>query len=171
MRISEQGKDFIKSFEGCKLEAYHGAADRPGLYTIGYGHTGKVQKGQKITQAEADRLFSNDVAPIEKQLTADVTNVSQHQFDALVSFCFNLGVSAYMGSTLRRKLKAGDMLGAAAEFPKWCRANGKVVAGLQRRRDAERRLFLQAGAADIAALLLGMMMAGAAVLVAMIFVM
>ena len=68
MKLSKQGIDFIKSFEGCRLEAYHGAADRPGLYTIGYGHTGKVQKGQKITQAEADRLFSNDVAPIEKQL-------------------------------------------------------------------------------------------------------
>ena len=58
MKLSKQGADFIKSFEGCRLEAYHGAADRPGLYTIGYGHTGKVQKGQKITQAEADRLFS-----------------------------------------------------------------------------------------------------------------
>ena len=165
MRISKQGADFIKSFEGCRLEAYHGAADRPGLYTIGYGHTGKVQKGQKITQAEADRLLSNDVAPIEKQLTADVPNVSQHQFDALVSFCFNLGVSAYMGSTLRRKLKAGDRLGAAEEFPKWCRANGKVVAGLQRRRNAERAMFLQSGFVDLAVIMVIFMVMGIVLLI------
>ena len=124
-----------------------------------------MQKGQKITQAEADRLFSNDVAPIEKQLTADVPNVSQHQFDALVSFCFNLGVSAYMGSTLRRKLKAGDKLGAAAEFPKWCRANGKVVAGLQRRRNAERAMFLQSGFVDLAVIMVIFMVMGIVLLV------
>ena len=165
MKLSKQGADFIKSFEGCRLEAYHGAADRSGLYTIGYGHIGKVQKGQKITQAEADRLFSNDVAPIEKQLTADVPNVSQHQFDALVSFCFNLGVSAYMGSTLRRKLKAGDKLGAANEFPKWCRANGKVVAGLQRRRNAERAMFLQSGFVDLAVIMVIFMVMGIVLLI------
>lgn len=165
MKLSKQGADFIKSFEGCRLEAYHGAADRSGLYTIGYGHIGKVQKGQKITQAEADRLFSNDVAPIEKQLTADVPNVSQHQFDALVSFCFNLGVSAYMGSTLRRKLKAGDIPGAAAEFPKWCRANGKVVAGLQRRRNAERAMFLQSGFVDLAVIMVIFMVMGIVLLI------
>ena len=119
-----------------------------------------MQKGQKITRAEADRLFSNAVAPIEKQLTADVPNVSQHQFDALVSFCFNLGVSAYMGSTLRRKLKAGDKLGAANEFPKWCRANGKVVAGLQRRRNAERAMFLQSGFVDLAVVMVIFMVIG-----------
>ena len=160
MKLSKQGADFIKSFEGCRLEAYHGAADRPGLYTIGYGHTGKVQKGQKITQAEADRLFSNDVAPIEKQLTADVPNVSQHQCDELVSFCFNLGVSAYMGSTLRRKLKAGDKLGAANEFPRWCHAGGVVMNGLKRRRNAERAMFLQSGFVDLAVIMVIFMVIG-----------
>ena len=165
MKLSKQGAEFIKSFEGCRLAAYHGAAARPGLYTIGYGHTGKVQKGQKITQAEADKLFSNDLAPIEKQLPADVPNVSQHQFDALVSFCFNLGVSAYMGSTLRRKLKAGDKLGAAAEFSKWCRANGKVVTGLQRRRNAERAMFLLSGFVDLAVIMVIFIVLGFVMLV------
>ena len=165
MKLSKQGADFIKSFEGCRLEAYHGAADRPGLYTIGYGHTGKVQKGQKITQAEADRLFSNDVAPIEKQLTADVPNVSQRQFDALVSFCFNLGVSAYMGSTLRRKLKAGDKLGAANEFPRWCHAGGVVMNGLKRRRNAERAMFLQSGFVDLAVIMVIFMVMGIVLLI------
>lgn len=165
MRLSKQGADFIKSFEGCRLEAYHVVVDRPGLYTIGYGHTGKVQKGQKITQAEADRLFSNDVAPIEKQLTADVPNVSQHQFDALVSFCFNLGVSAYMGSTLRRKLKAGDKLGAANEFPRWCHAGGVVMNGLKRRRNAERAMFLQSGFVDLAVIMVIFMVMGIVLLI------
>ena len=165
MRISKQGADFIKSFEGCRLEAYHGAADRPGLYTIGYGHTGKVQKGQKITQAEADKLFSNDIAPIERQLNADTPHLTQGEFDALCSFCFNLGVRAYMGSTLRRKLKAGDRLGAANEFPKWCRANGKVVAGLQRRRNAERAMFLQSGFVDLAVIMVIFMVMGIVLLV------
>lgn len=165
MKLSERGADFIKSFEGCRLEAYHGAADRPGLYTIGYGHTGKVQKGQKITQAEADRLFSNDIAPIEKQLTADVPNVSQHQFDALCSFCFNLGVRAYMGSTLRRKLKAGDKLGAANEFPRWCHAGGVIMNGLKRRRNAERAMFLQSGFVDLAVIMVIFMVMGIVLLI------
>ena len=165
VKLSKQGADFIKSFEGCRLEAYHGAADRPGLYTIGYGHTGEVQEGQKRTQAGGGRLFGDDVAPIERQRAADVPDVSQRQFDALVSFCFNLGVSAYMGSTLRRKLKAGDMLGAANEFPKWCRANGKVVAGLQRRRNAERAMFLQSGFVDLAVIMVIFMVMGIVLLV------
>ena len=173
MKISKQGLDFIKSFEGLRLQSYW---DKDGkVWTIGWGHTRGVKKGQVITKEQAEQFILDDLAPIEKHLSADLAsdNVTQHEFDALCSFCFNLkdGIRQYMGSTLRRKLKAGDKLGAAAEFSKWCRANGKVVAGLQRRRDAERRLFLQGGAADIAALLLGAMMAGAAVLVAMIFVM
>ena len=84
---------------------------------------------------------------------------------------FNVKRESYLSSTLRRKLKAGDKMGAAGEFKRWIYSNHKIAPGLITRRDAERRLFLQSGAADIAALMVGAMMAGAAVLVAMIFVM
>ena len=171
MRISEQGLDLIKSFEGLRLQSYWDA--NGGVWTIGWGHTKGVKRGQVITRADAERFIRDDLAPIERHLTADLgeDSVLQCQFDALCSFCFNLGIRQYNNSTLRRKLKAGDYKGAANEFPRWCHSGGKVLPGLVRRREVERRLFLQSGAADIAALLLGVMMAGAAVLVAMIFVM
>ena len=173
MRISEQGKDFIKSFEGLRLKAYW---DKDGkVWTIGWGHTRGVKQGMVITKAQAEQFLADDLAPIERHLTADLgeDGVLQCQFDALCSWIFNLrdGIRQYNSSTLRRKLKAGDYKGAADELPKWCHSGGKVLPGLVRRREAERRMFLQSGAADIAALLLGAMTAGAAVLVAMIFVM
>ena len=173
MRISEQGKDFIKSFEGLRLKAYW---DKDGKEcTIGRGHTRCVQQGMVITKAQAEQFLADDLAPIEKHLSADLENggIAQCQFDALCSWIFNLrdGIRQYNTSTLRRKLKAGDYKGAANEFPRWCHSGGKVLSGLVTRRAAERKMFLQGGAADIAALLLGAMMAGAAVLVAMIFVM
>ena len=173
MRISEQGKDFIKSFEGLRLKAYW---DKDGkVWTIGWGHTKGVKQGMVITKAQAEQFLADDLAPIEKHLSADLENegIAQCQFDALCSWIFNLrdGIRQYNTSTLRRKLKAGDYKGAANEFPRWCHSGGKVLSGLVTRRAAERKMFLQGGAADIAALLLGAMMAGAAVLVAMIFVM
>ena len=173
MRISEQGKDFIKSFEGLRLKAYW---DKDGkVWTIGWGHTRGVKQGMVITKAQAEQFLADDLAPIERHLTADLgeDGVLQCQFDALCSWIFNLrdGIRQYNTSTLRRKLKAGDYEGAANEFPRWGHSGGKVLPGLVTRRAAERKMFLQAGAADIAALLLGVMMAGAAVLVAMIFMM
>ena len=172
MRISEEGKQLIRDFEGLRLSAYRAAV---GVLPNGYGHPGGVRPGPGITRAEAEKLLSADLEPIERQLTADLgeDGVLQCQFDALCSWIFNLrdGIRQYNTSTLRRKLKAGDYKGAADEFPRWCHSGGKVLSGLVTRRAAERKMFLQSGAADIAALLLGMMMAGAAVLVAMIFVM
>ena len=170
MRISEEGKQLIRDFEGLRLSAYR---DAVGVLTIGYGHTRGVRPGQVITRAEAEKLLSADLEPIERQLTADLgeDGVLQCQFDALCSFCFNLGIGAYMHSTLRKYVKAGRDADADKEFGKWVHAGGRVLPGLVRRRKAERKMFLQGGAADIAALLLGAMMAGAAVLVAMIFVM
>ena len=170
MRISEEGKQLIRDFEGLRLSAYR---DAVGVLTIGYGHTRGVRPGQTITHREAELLLSADLEPIERQLTADLgeDGVLQCQFDALCSFCFNLGIGAYMHSTLRKYVKAGRDADADKEFGKWVHAGGKVLPGLVTRRAAERKMFLQGGAADIAALLLGAMMAGAAVLVAMIFVM
>ena len=166
MRISEQGKDFIKSFEGLRLKAYW---DKDGkVWTIGWGHTRGVKQGMVITKAQAEQFLRDDLAPIERHLTADLgeDGVLQCQFDALCSWIFNLrdGIRQYNTSTLRRKLKAGDYKGAANEFPRWCHSGGKVLPGLVTRRAAEQKMFLQGGAADIAALLLAMMV-GAAVLV------
>ena len=173
MRLSQNGVNFIKSFEGLRLKAYW---DKDGkVWTIGWGHTRGVKQGMVITKAQAEQFLADDLAPIERHLTADLgeDGVLQCQFDALCSWIFNLrdGIRQYNTSTLRRKLKAGDCEGAANEFPRWCHSGGKVLPGLVTRRAAERKMFLQVGAADIAALLLGAMMAGAAVLVAMIFMM
>ena len=167
MRISEQGKDFIKSFEGLRLKAYW---DKDGkVWTIGWGHTRGVKQGMVITKAQAEQFLADDLAPIERHLTADLgeDGVLQCQFDALCSFCFNIkdGIRQYMRSTLRRKLKAGDKLGAANEFPRWCHADGVVMNGLKRRRNAERAMFLQSGFVDLAVIMVIFMVMGIVLLI------
>ena len=167
MRISEQGLDFIKSFEGLRLQSYW---DKDGkVWTIGWGHTRGVKKGQVITKEQAEQFILDDLAPIEKHLSADLANdnVPQHEYDALCSFCFYIrdGIRQYMKSTLRRKLKAGDKLGAANEFPRWCHAGGVVMNGLKRRRNAERAMFLQSGFVDLAVIMVIFMAMGFVMLV------
>ena len=177
LQCSQKGIDLIQSFEGFSLTAYHGKCDRAGLYTIGWGHARGVRPGDKITLEQAEKLLGDDIRDAENVVNLDYVSgrdkplVTQSQFDALVSFVFNVKRESYLGSTLRRKLKAGDKMGAAGEFKRWIYSDHKIAPGLIPRRDAERRLFLQGGAADIAALLLGVMMAGSAVLVAMLFMM
>lgn len=148
MRISEQGLDLIKSFEGLRLSAYR---DAVGVLTIGYGHTRGVRLGQIITRGEAELLLSADLEPIERQLTADLgeDGVLQCQFDALCSFCFNLGIGAYMRSTLRKYVKAGRDADADREFGRWVHAGGRVLPGLVRRRRAEAELYAQAGGVTV----------------------
>lgn len=141
MKISQKGIDLIKSFEGLELKAYQ---DVVGVWTIGYGSTGShVKPGMVITPKEAEDLLRKDVARFEacvdKQVSVPLT---QNQFDALVSFAFNLGCGNLASSTLLRKLNAKDYKGASLEFVKWNRAGGKVLAGLTRRREAEKALFL-----------------------------
>ena len=177
MKCSIKGREMIKSFEALSLKAYHGKTDRAGVWTIGWGHTRGVKPGDVITRDKAEELFTADLEPVERTLNADLVTgrlrplVNQDQFDALCSFVFNEGSGHYLDSTLRRKIKQGDIMGAAGEFKRWIYSNHKIAPGLITRRDAERRLFLQSGAADIAALMLGAMLAGCATLVAMIFVM
>lgn len=177
MKCSIKGREMIKSFEDLSLKAYHGKADRAGVWTIGWGHTRGVKPGDVITREKAEELLNADLEPVERTLNADLVTgrprplVNQDQFDALCSFVFNEGSGHYLDSTLRRKIKQGDIMGAAGEFKRWIYADHKIAPGLIPRRDAERRLFLQSGAADIAALLLGVMMAGSAALVAMLFMM
>lgn len=133
------GKDLIKEFEGCKLKAYLCPA---GVPTIGYGHTYGVKMGRTITQKDADTLLDVDYADFERKVLALLkVKVTDNQLGALVSFAYNLGVGALQKSTLLKLLNGGDPKSAANEFLKWNKAGGKVLPGLVRRREAEKKLF------------------------------
>ncbi|WP_266156493.1 lysozyme [Dyella silvatica] len=141
MTVSATGIALIKRFEGFRAQAYR---DSVGIWTIGYGHTGPdVTPGLSIDMAQATALLQADLAQATTAIASLVkVPLQQSQFDALTSFTFNLGAKALAGSTLLRKLNASDYLGAAAEFERWSQAGGQVLAGLLRRRIAERTLFL-----------------------------
>ena len=174
MKLRQKGVDFIKSHEALRRKAYQ---DSKGKWTIGWGHTKGVKPGDVITREQAEQFIRDDFAWVERTLNADLVAgrdnplVTQNEFDALCSLVFNIGSQAYLESTVRRKIKQGDKMAAARAFKMWVYSEHKFIQGLANRRADETRLFLQSGAADIAALLLGAMMAGAAVLVAIIFVM
>ena len=139
LSLSAQGLDLVKRFEGLRLGAYQDAA---GVWTIGYGHTGNVRPGQRIAEAQAEQLLRKDVSWAEEAVRKNVdVPLSQGQFDALVSFTFNLGAGALQRSTLLRKLNAGDHAGAQAEFGRFVHAGGHVLPGLVRRRADEAELF------------------------------
>jgi GH24 family phage-related lysozyme (muramidase) len=145
-KTSDAGKNLIKSFEGKHLSAYQ---DSVGIWTIAFGTIKypngiAVKKGDKCTDAQADQYFNNDLIKFENSVNTLVkVPLTQNRFDALISFTYNLGGSALASSTLLKKLNAKDYKGAAAEFPKWNKAGGKVVSGLTKRRDAEMELFLK----------------------------
>lgn len=145
MQTSEKGIALIKQFEGCKLTAYQ---DSVGVWTIGYGWTqpvdGKpIRAGMTIKQETAERLLKTGLVSYESDVSRLVkVGLTQWQFDALVSFTYNLGARSLSTSTLLRRLNAGDYAGAADEFLRWNKAGGKVLNGLTRRREAERALFL-----------------------------
>ena len=143
MKISEAGLSLIKSFEGCVLTAY---LDAVGIWTVGYGHTGpSVHRGLTITQKLAEDILAQDVRRFELGVLNNVkVNLNQNEFDALVSFSFNVGVNALKNSTLLRLLNDGaDRSIVAAEFLRWNKGGDKVLEGLTRRRQAEKALFLQ----------------------------
>lgn len=141
MITSQKGIDLIKNFEGCRLKAYKCPA---GIWTIGYGHTAGVKQGQVITPAQAEEFLKQDLKRFETSVRSLVTvAITQNQFDALVSFCYNLGATALKTSTLLKKLNAGDYNSAAEEFDRWVYANGNKLLGLVRRRAAEKELFKQ----------------------------
>lgn len=139
--INQAGIDLIKSFEGCKLDAY---LDSVGVPTIGYGSTGSdIAMGLSWTQQQADDRLQHDLVKFCSKVDSLVTTqVNDNEFAALVAFAYNLGAGALAGSTLLKKLNAGEKPEAADEFLKWDHAGGKVLAGLTRRRQAERALFL-----------------------------
>lgn len=139
MHISEKGLALIRQAEGLRLSAYKCPA---GIATIGYGHTAGVKMGQVIDQAEAKRLLLGDVVSFELAVLGMVkVPLTQGQFDALVSFAYNLGPGNLESSTLLRLLNAGLYADAANQFSRWNKAGGKVLAGLTTRRAAEKSLF------------------------------
>ena len=161
MKISEAGIQLIKSFEGCQTTPYRCPA---GLWTAGYGHVLYPDQARLKTpersayplRTEHNRVFAND--EIDTLLEQDLqrfengvsrlcpaSDGSQPQFDAIVSFAFNVGLGNLQSSTLRMKYNRGDYTGAADEFLKWNKSSGKVLQGLVRRREAERVLFLAGG--------------------------
>lgn len=146
-RINQEGLDLIKQWEGLFLTAYHGAADRPGLLTIGYGHTDaagppKVVSGMRITRQEAENILRADLSWCEKAVDSLVkVPLNDNQFATLVSFVFNVGEGAFSKSTLLRKLNAGNLAAVPSELMKWTKANGVYVKGLANRRAAEAGLW------------------------------
>lgn len=143
LTISKRGLQFIRSKEGLRLVAYQ---DSVGVWTIGYGHTETVYPKMKITEGQAESLLRADLMRFEKAIR-DLVDVplSQNEYDALCSFVFNIGESAFMQSTLLRKLNNLDYEGAADQLPRWSYAGGKQLQGLLNRRRDERLLFLGHG--------------------------
>lgn len=146
MKTSQKGIDFIKSYETLQLKAYK-AVPSEQYYTIGYGHYGPdVKKGSSITESQAESLLAEDLASFEKAVNDSVVGLglAQNQFDALVSFTFNVGVNAFKGSTLLRKIKAKASEGEIRmEFAKWKKSGGQTLPGLLKRRLAEADIYFK----------------------------
>ena len=141
MNLTKAGLDLIKEFEGCQLKAYLCPAN---VWTIGWGHTGDVKSGQVITQAKADSLLVTDMAIYVAGVNKLVgVPVNQNEFDALVSFAYNCGVEALASSTMLKLIHDRKFVQASLEFARWNKGAGKVLAGLTRRREAERALFMK----------------------------
>jgi GH24 family phage-related lysozyme (muramidase) len=143
MQLSQNGIDLIKSFEGCVLHAYKPVSTER-YWTIGFGHYGSdVREEQVISQQEAETLLKFDLRVFEYAVNNQVkTSITQNQFDALVSFCYNVGKEALRTSTLLKLVNDREFISASNEFDKWVHAGGKVLNGLVKRRKAEKELFL-----------------------------
>lgn len=144
MQLGAAGKILIQSFEKLRLKSYQ---DGGGVWTLGWGHTGPAVGPLSVcSQADADSWFLADTAGACRAINSNVdVAMTQNQFDALVSFTFNVGVGAFGSSTLLKDLNGGNAAGAADQFLVWIKVNGVESAGLSRRRAAERALFLGLG--------------------------
>ena len=146
---SAKAIDLIHSFESLKLSSYRDPGSRNGLpITNGWGTTvdengEPIPLGAVWTREKADRLFARDLAKFSQKVAALLGSAptTQNQFDALVSFAYNVGTGALADSTLLRKHKAGDFAGAKVEFARWNKNDGKVLNGLTKRRAAEAGLY------------------------------
>lgn len=136
-RTSQAGIDLIKSFEGLELSSYYCSSN---VLTIGYGHTSGVYEGQTITEYDAEELLRKDLLWFEQEVRRLINGpLTQNEFDAIVSFTFNIGSGALSNSTFRRRMNTGDdkAMCFREEFPRW--TNGDLL-GLVRRRNAEVKL-------------------------------
>jgi GH24 family phage-related lysozyme (muramidase) len=146
--INAAGLRLVKAFEGLSTTAYPDPGTGGEPWTIGYGHTSaagdpKVYPGLKISAADAEAILKRDLGVFERAVTKALTRTpTSDQYSALVSFTFNVGANNFRSSTLLKKHNAGDFAGAANEFLRWVYAGGKVLPGLERRRKAERALYL-----------------------------
>ncbi|MBW8465149.1 lysozyme, partial [Acidovorax sp.] len=135
MKTSPQGIALIREFEGFRAEAYR---DPVGIWTIGYGFTKGVRQGDTMTREQADQRLRVELADYEAGvLRVTGGNLTQAQFDALVSFAWNVGVKGMAGSSVIKAHVRGDYQAAARAFALWNKAGGKVWPGLTRRRAAE----------------------------------
>lgn len=145
MKVSDKGLEIIKEFEGLSLKAYPDPATGGRPWTIGYGHTEGVTPSDTCTQEEADKWLREDCSVAEECIEAYVdVELTQNQYDALISFIFNLGCGNFKSSTLLRLLNQGLYDAAAKQFKRWDKAAGVRLAGLTRRRGMEANLFMEA---------------------------
>ena len=139
LKISQEGIALIKKFEGCELTAYQCSA---GVWTIGYGHTKGIEEGMEITQQEAEDMLVEELHEYENYINDNVTApLSQNQFDAMVSWVYNLGPANLKSSTLLKVLNAGNYDDVPFQIRRWNKAGGVTLDGLIRRREAEALLF------------------------------
>lgn len=140
LRTGSKGIELIKAFEGVKLRSYLCPAR---IWTIGVGHTGpEVRTGMMITEQQAMNLLSSDMLKFEREIKRVVSApLTQWQFDALVSFVYNVGGGNFRSSTLLKKLNQHLYEEVPAQMLRWNKANGVALAGLTRRRTSEGRLF------------------------------
>mgnify|MGYP007100114324 CR=1 FL=1 len=141
MKTSQRGLDLIKQFEGFRSEAYR---DVVGVLTIGYGFTSNVREGDTMTKAQANARLARELSGYELAVkVATDGQCNQNQFDALVSFCWNVGIEGMQRSSVIKAHRRGDYQAAARAFGLWNKAGGKVWPGLTRRRAAEAALYLE----------------------------
>lgn len=139
MKTSPKGIALIKEFEGLRLKAYKCPG---GIWTIGYGHTAGVKHGMVISERQAEEYLKADLIAFEKYLNGLGLALDQNQFDALISFIYNVGTGNFSSSTLLRKVKANPLDNSIMdEFLRWVYSKGRVLPGLQRRRLAEMKLY------------------------------
>jgi lysozyme len=139
MNISQEGISLIKKFEGCELEAYKCAA---GVWTIGYGHTKDVKEGDSILKEDAESMLMHELQKYCNDVDIAVkVDLKQNEFDALVSWTYNLGLTNLNSSTMLKVLNEGKHDEVPAQMKRWNKASGQVKQGLVRRREAEALMF------------------------------
>lgn len=144
MKTSQAGIDLIHSFESLRLKAYPDPGSKDGKpYTVGWGSTGSdIGPGTVWTKEKADQRFASDLSKFEQAVSLLVkVPLAQYQFDALVSFTYNLGIGSLKSSTLLKMLNEGDYSNAGLQLLRWTKNDGVEMAGLVRRRKAELKMF------------------------------